>query len=66
MKTVPTTKRYLGRGISVDHDARGLVLTSENRFGVINTVILEPEVFLELLEYLGIEPRRGIRDTRRA
>jgi hypothetical protein len=65
MKAVPPTKRYLGRGITVDHDARGLVLTSENRFGVMNTIILEPEVFLELLEYLGIEPRRGIRDTRR-
>ena len=64
MTTKTVTKRDLGHGVSVDHDQRGLVLTSENRHGVTNTVILEPEVFLELLTYLGIEPRRGIRAPR--
>lgn len=64
MKAV--TKRYLGDSVYVDHDDRGLVLTTENGYGATNTVILEPAVFLRLLEYLGIEPRRGIRDTRRA
>jgi hypothetical protein len=49
------TKKYLGDGVYVDHDRRGLVLTTENGYGATNTVILEPEVFANLLHYLGIE-----------
>lgn len=65
MTRKPATKHDLGQGVSVDHDQRGLVLTSENRHGVTNTVILEPEVFLHLLAYLGIDPKRGVHDAPR-
>ena len=63
-KTRPVTKHCLGDSVYVDHDTRGLILTTENGYGATNTVILEPEVFLRLLEYLGIPPSRGIHDPR--
>ena len=49
------TKTYLGDSVYVNHDDRGLVLTTENGYGATNTVILEPEVFAKLLVYLGID-----------
>jgi hypothetical protein len=58
MTTKTVTKRPLGDGVFVDYDDRGLVLTTENEYGATNTIILDPAVFLRLLTYLGINPRR--------
>jgi hypothetical protein len=51
-KWKPTTKRYLGDGVYVDVDERGIVLTTENGICATNTIVLEPEVMAALEQYL--------------
>lgn len=48
-------KFYLGDGVYVEPDERGLVLTTEDGLGATNTIVLEPEVlgaFLSFVEQL--------------
>ncbi len=45
-------KQYLGDGVYVDWDDRGLVLTTEDGIDVTNAIILEPEVFTALVAYV--------------
>ena len=45
-------KRYIGDGVYVDFDGFGLVLTTENGIEVTNTIILEPEVYSALVQYV--------------
>jgi hypothetical protein len=47
-----TNKQYLGDGVYVDIDERGLLLTTENGIEVTNTIVLEPEVWEALQRYL--------------
>ena len=47
-------KEYLGDSVYVEIDEFGaVVLTTENGMGASNTIILEPEVFCALVEYVG-------------
>lgn len=50
------TKRYLGDGVYVDHDGYGLVLTTENGLGETNRIVLEPEVYEALRQYVEGKP----------
>lgn len=47
------TKEYLGDSVYVDVDEYGtLVLTTENVMGPPNTIYLEPNVVVALVDYL--------------
>ena len=47
-------KQYLGDSVYVEEEEnfRGLVLTTENGNGPSNTIVLEPEVAIKLVEYI--------------
>lgn len=46
-------KVYLGDSVYVEqNDAWQLVLTTENGYGPSNTIVLEPEVYAALEEYV--------------
>lgn len=45
-------KVYLGDGVYVYHDGYSLVLTTENGIRVTNTIVLEPEVYELLRQYV--------------
>lgn len=44
-------KAYLGDGVYVEFDGYGLVLTTEDGISVTNCIVLEPEVYGELVKY---------------
>lgn len=46
-------KVYLGDSVYVAFDGFGLVLTTENGFGPSNTIVLEPEVYEALTQYVA-------------
>jgi hypothetical protein len=46
-------KLYLGDGVYVDFDGYALVLTTENGLAVNDRIVLEPEVYAALLEYVA-------------
>jgi hypothetical protein len=46
------SKRYIGDGVYVDFDGYGIVLTTENGISETNRIVLEPEVYGLLLEYV--------------
>lgn len=47
-------KEYIGDGVYVEIDERGdVILTTENGYEITNRIVLEPEVFRSLVEYLG-------------
>lgn len=46
------TKQYLGDGVYVDSNYGSIVLTTENGISVTNTIVLEPEVWDALKEYV--------------
>lgn len=45
-------KTYLGDSVYVDFDGYSLFLTTENGLGASNTIVLEPEVYRALTEYV--------------
>jgi hypothetical protein len=45
-------KEYLGDGAYVDFDGYAIVLTTENGIETTNTIVLEPEVYSALVEYV--------------
>jgi hypothetical protein len=45
-------KDYIGDGVYVEFDGYGLVLTTENGIEVTNTIVLEPDVFLALKQFV--------------
>ena len=45
-------KQYLGDSVYVERDFHGLVLTTDNGNGPSNTIILEPEVVIKLVQYV--------------
>jgi hypothetical protein len=47
------SKAYLGDGAYVDFDGYALVLTTENGIRETNRIVLEPEVYAALLEYVA-------------
>jgi len=49
---VSTRKAYLGDGAYVDFDGYALILTAEDGITVTNTIVLEPEVYAELVKYV--------------
>lgn len=50
---VNPNKAYLGDAVYVEHDQYGrLVLTTEDGRTATNTIVLEPEVYAALLDYV--------------
>jgi hypothetical protein len=45
-------KRYLGDGVYVDFDGFALTLTAENGIKVTNIIVLEPDVYSALVQYV--------------
>ena len=43
-------KAYLGDSVYYEHDGYGAILTTENGMGASNTIVLEPETVVKLLE----------------
>ena len=46
-------KVYLGDGVYVNRDGFGMVLTTENGIRVTNKIVLEPQVFGALMEWVN-------------
>ena len=46
-------KEYLGDSVYVEASDGGLKLTTENGEGPSNVIFLEPEVYTELVRYVG-------------
>ena len=45
-------KVYLGDSVYAQFDGFGIVLTTENGLGPSNTIVLEPEVIVNFLDYV--------------
>lgn len=45
-------KDYLGDGVYAEHDGFGIVLTTEDGYRTINRIVLEPEVYAALLQWV--------------
>lgn len=45
-------KVYLGDAVYVEFDGYGLVLTTEDGIRATNRIVLEPDVYLRLTEYV--------------
>lgn len=46
-------KKYLGDGCSAEIDVRGIVLTTSNGIEDTNTIVLEPEVWGALVQFVA-------------
>lgn len=47
-------RAYIGDGAYVAFDGYALVLTTEDGISVTNTIVLEPEVFAELIRFAEV------------
>ena len=45
-------KTYIGDGVYADYDGFGIVLTTEDGVSVSNRIVLEPEVYNSLVEFV--------------
>lgn len=53
-------KQYIGDGVYADFDGYAIVLTTEDGISVQNTVVLEPQVWRSLVEYVErLTPNAG-------
>lgn len=52
-------KVYLGDGAYAEFDGYALVLTTENGISVTNTIVLEPEVYGELVRFVAVIEARA-------
>lgn len=43
---------YIGDGVYVDHEGYDIVLTTWDGIRVTNNIVLEPEVYANLVEYV--------------
>jgi len=58
-------KKYLGDSVYAEWDAfRGVVLTTENGYGPSNTIVLEPEVLLELVLFVEKARSKPLREAK--
>ena len=48
-------KQYIGDGVYVELTDYGFILTTENGVEVTNTIVLEPQVAKELIDYINNE-----------
>jgi hypothetical protein len=48
-----SNKRYIGDGVYVEYDVFMLKLTTEDGDRATNTIYLEPEVYEQLVAYVG-------------
>lgn len=46
-------KSYLGDGVYADFDGWAIVLTTENGVATTNTIVLEPEIWTMLKQYVN-------------
>ena len=46
-------KRYLGDGVYVEFDGFALVLTAENGIRATDSIVLEPDVWTALAQYIS-------------
>jgi len=51
--TLIPVKEYIGDSVYVDFDGFSFVLTTENGRGPSNTIVLEPNVYEALVQYVG-------------
>jgi hypothetical protein len=52
-KTPSPTKAYLGDGCYVDVDGYALVITTEDGIRATNRIVMEPEVYSALIQYVA-------------
>ena len=53
-------KRYLGDAVYADFDGQRLTLTTEDGAFISNTIVLEPEVWAELVEFAEKAIHEGV------
>ena len=46
-------KYYIGDAVYVEYDGYNVILTTENGISVTNTIVLEPEVWDDLVTWLN-------------
>lgn len=46
------SKRYIGDGVYADFDGYGIVLTTEDGISVTNRIVVEPEVYDSLMQFV--------------
>lgn len=46
-------KQYIGDSVYADFDGFAVILTTDNGFGPTNTIVIEPEVYMELQRYVA-------------
>lgn len=51
-------KTYIGDSVYAELDGRGLTLTTENGYGPSNTIILEPQIWADLLMWVEAMMKR--------
>lgn len=51
LKRKAMEKQYLGDSVYAEWNGYGVVLTTENGLGASNTIVLEPETWLALVEF---------------
>ena len=56
-----SNKQYLGDGVYADYDGYMLILTTEDGENILNTIYLEPEVYVALVRYVEYLRQKNMR-----
>ncbi len=56
-----SNKQYLGDGVYADYDGYMLILTTEDGENILNTIYLEPEVYVALTRYVEYLRQKNMR-----
>jgi hypothetical protein len=59
---MPNMKRYLGDGVYAEWDGFRLTLTVENGYEVLQSIVVDPDVYIALLDFgkvVGLTPPNG-------